>query len=98
MAETGMPTTPLPDASMKRYNFLFPVGILPKEPPFPDYYTSPMANGEDTEAPVAMRPRSNSNATLDAKDVRRNMKFSLTDLFSHFRIEDPTDVCPTCLD
>lgn len=61
------------------------------------YYSSSMAGGGMGEAP-SMRSRSLSNATLDARDIRKSMPHSLTDLFADFRIEDPTDVCLPCLE
>ncbi|KJA23422.1 hypothetical protein HYPSUDRAFT_201439 [Hypholoma sublateritium FD-334 SS-4] len=91
MDPAEIPMTPLPDASMTRFSILYPVGILPKETLIAEYYTTPMANGEAGEAPIVMRSRSHSNTTLDARDVRRRMKLSLTDLFTDFKIEDPTD-------
>lgn len=84
---------------MKRYDFLHPIGFLSKEPLYAEYYSFSTAGGGASDAPTGpVRPRSSSNATLDVRDIRRGMAHSFTDLFSDFKIKDPTDVCPPYLD
>lgn len=98
MAASGSAAPPI-DASMKRFNFLHPFGILSRGPLYDaDYYSSSMANGGTTPTETPMRSRSLSNATLDARDIRKNMTHSITELFTDFRIEDPTDVSPLYVD
>ena len=89
----GLPRPPL-DPTMILYNFVLPVGVLPKAPLVDAYYQE--SDNEYPQAPSTPRSRSISNATLDARDVRKNMRRTLTDLFV-FKIEDPYEVRPAFL-
>ncbi len=89
----GHPRPPL-DPGMSLYRIMLPVGVLPKTPLPDEYYHD--SETDYTEALHTPRSRSMSNATLDARDVRRSMRHSLTELFV-FNIDDPYEVHPSCL-